>query len=177
MNQGTSAALSVLRKAIRNELDGKTMYEQAAQRTQDELGKDMFRSFVAEEEQHIHILQAQYGEVDKSGKWLDVESARKQPREPSLVLFPQEQSEIKEMVPEGTSDLEALELARDFEKQAVRLYETAAKDADDPTARAFYEELAKWEGTHYEILDNSYDYLTNKGVWYFQEEEMPFYIG
>ena len=31
--------------------------------------------------------------------------------------------------------------------------------------------------THYEILDNSYDYLANRGEWFFQEQEMPFYIG
>jgi hypothetical protein len=37
--------------------------------------------------------------------------------------------------------------------------------------------LAEWEGTHYRILDNSYDYLANKGEWYFQELEMPMYEG
>jgi len=26
-------------------------------------------------------------------------------------------------------------------------------------------------------LDNSYDYLANKGEWYFQELEMPMYEG
>jgi rubrerythrin len=49
MMQETDAALSVLREAVRNELDGKAMYLQAAERTEHKLGKDMFRSFAAEE--------------------------------------------------------------------------------------------------------------------------------
>jgi len=177
MIQGTDSALSVLREAVRNELDGKAMYLQAAERTEHGLGKDMFRSFAAEEEQHIHILQAQYAGVNESGEFIDVEAARKQPRDPSLKLFPQEQGEIKELVPEGTTDLEALKLAMDFEQRAVRMYDEAADGADDPTAQAFFRQLAEWEGTHYRILDNSYDYLANKGEWYFQEVEMPMYEG
>lgn len=177
MKQETGVALSVLREAVRNELDGKAMYQQAAQRTQDKLGREMFSSFADEEEQHIHIIQAQYAKVNESGEWLDVEAARKQPRDPSLVLFPQQQQEVKDLVPEGTSDLEALKLARDFEQRAVRMYEEAAADSSNPTSQAFYRQLAEWEGTHYRILDNSYDYLATKGEWYFQEVEMPMYEG
>jgi rubrerythrin len=177
MKQDTTAALSVLRQAIRNELDGKTMYIQAGERTKNELGKAMFRSFAREEEEHLHILQVQYAEVSESGEWVDVEAARKEPRDPNLVLFPQEEGKVKEIIPEGASDLEALRIAIDFERRAVQMYEQAASETDDPAAQTFYRDLAQWEGTHYEILDNSHDYLANKGEWYFQEKEMPFYIG
>jgi len=84
---------------------------------------------------------------------------------------------VKQIVPEGTSDLEALKLAMDFEQQAVRLYEKAAADSGDPTSQSFYRGLAEWEGTHYRILDNSYGYLAHNGEWYFQELEMPMYEG
>jgi rubrerythrin len=177
MNDETVAALSVLQEAVRNELDGKAMYLQAAERTRHELGKSMFRSFAKEEDQHVHVLQVQYTEVSKSGDWIDLEAAQKAPRDPGLILFPQEEREIKEIVPEGMSDLEALKLAMDFEQRAVRMYQQAAADADDPVAQSFYRELAKWEGTHYEILDNSHDYLAHQGEWYFQEQEMPMYEG
>lgn len=177
MTEDTTAALSMLREAVRNELDGKAMYLQAAEGTQDELGKTMFQSFAKEEEQHVHILQAQYATVIESGAWMDVEAAQKEPRDPKLVLFPQDRQEVEELVPAGTSDLEALEIARDFEKRAVAMYEQAADDTDDAAAQAFFRELAEWEGTHYRILDNSYDYLANKGEWYFQELEMPMYEG
>jgi rubrerythrin len=177
MTQDTDAALSVLREAVRNELDGRTMYEQAARITHGQLGQEMFTSLAAEEDQHIHILQAQYATVNESGEWLDIEAARKQPRDPSLILFPQGQQEIKDLMPEGTSDLEALKLAMDFEQRAVRMYEGAAAATNDPTSQAFYSQLAEWEGTHYRLLSNSRDYLATKGEWYFQEQEMPFYIG
>jgi rubrerythrin len=177
MGKNESDALSALREAVRNELDGKAMYLQAAERTRDELGRSMFRSFAKEEDQHVHVLQVQYAEVNESGGWIDVEAARAESRDPKLVLFPQEERKVKELVPEGTSDLEALKLAMDFEQRAVRMYEQAATDADNPVAESFYRELAKWEGTHYEILDNSHDYLATKGEWYFQEVEMPMYEG
>jgi rubrerythrin len=177
MKEGTTAALSVLREAVRNELDGKAMYLQAAKRTKDELGQSMFRSFAKEEDEHIHILQVQYAGVSQSGDWIDLEVARKAPRDPELILFPQEEGEVQEIVPEGTSDLEALKIAMDFEQRAVRLYEKAAADSADPTSQSFYRQLAEWEGTHYRILDNSRDYLAHKGEWYFQELEMPMYEG
>jgi len=177
MNDDTAAALLVLREAVRNELDGKAMYLQAAERTQSQLGRTMFRSFAKEEEQHVHVLQVQYTEVNESGGWIDVEAARNEPRDPKLVLFPQEERRVRELVPEGTSDLEALKLAMDFEQRAARMYEKAAEDSSDPTSQAFYRELAEWEGTHYRILDNSHDYLATKGEWYFQEVEMPMYEG
>jgi rubrerythrin len=177
MTEDTTAALSVLRQAVRNELDGQSMYLQAAEGTQDELGKSMFQSFAKEEEQHVHILQAQYAEVSESGGWIDLEAAQKERRDPKLVLFPQEEREVEELVPAGTSDLEALKIAMDFEKRAVAMYEQAADDTDDAVAQGFFHELAEWEGTHYRILDSSYDYLANKGEWYFQELEMPMYEG
>lgn len=177
MVEDTAAALSVLRQALRNELDGKAMYLQAAERTKDVMGQAMFRSFVGEEQEHIHILQVQYAQVNELGDYMDVDAARKEPRDPRLILFPEEEKEIKEMIPEGATDLEALEIAIDFENNAVRMYEKAASEADNPTAEAFYRQLAEWEGTHYEVLDNSRDYLETKGEWFFQGEEMPFYIG
>jgi rubrerythrin len=82
-----------------------------------------------------------------------------------------------EIIPEGTGDLEALKIAIDFENRAVRMYEQAASEAASPAAQTFYRQLAEWEGTHYELLDNSHDYLANKGEWYFQEMEMPMYEG
>ncbi|HUW96275.1 MAG TPA: ferritin family protein [Anaerolineae bacterium] len=177
MNEDTAAALLVLREAVRNELDGQAMYLQAAEQTKEELGKSMFRSFAKEEDQHVHILQAQYAQVNESGDWLDLKAARKAPRDPELILFPQEEGEVREIVPEGTGDLEALKIAMEFEQRAVRMYEKAAEDSSDPTSQAFYRELAEWEGTHYRILDNSHDYLATKGEWYFQEVEMPMYEG
>ena len=177
MTDDAAVALSVLREAVRNELDGKAMYLQAAERTRNDLGRSMFRSFAKEEEQHVHILQVQYAKVNESGEWIDLEAARETPRDPELILFPQEEGEVREIVPEGTSDLEALKIAMEFEQRAVRMYEKAAEDSADPTSQAFFRELAEWEGTHYRILDNSHDYLATKGEWYFQELEMPMYEG
>lgn len=177
MTDDAAVALSVLRDAVRNELDGKTMYLQAAEQTTDNLGRSMFRSFAKEEEQHVHILQAQYAKVSESGEWIDLEAAREAHRDPELILFPQEEGGVKEIVPDGTSDLEALKIAMEFEQRAVRMYEKAAEDSRDPTSQAFFRELAEWEGTHYRILDNSREYLATKGEWYFQELEMPMYEG
>lgn len=177
MTEDTTVALSILREGIRNELDGRAMYTQAAETTKDNLGKAMFHSFANEEEEHVHILQVQYASLNESAEWVDLETARREPRDPRLILFPQEEESVKEMIPEGTTDLEALKIAREWERRAVQMYEGAASETDDPTAQGFYRQLAEWEGTHYEILDNSYDYLANEGEWYFQEEEMPFYIG
>jgi len=175
MNEGIDFALSVLRQAMDNELKGQALYLEAVKRTKDELGKRMFRSLADDEEEHLHILQVEYGALTGRGQWLDLETAQKEEPDPSLRLFPEEA--IERLIPEDASDLDALKIAMDFERRGYRLYEKAATETSDPTAQAVFRFLVGEESRHFALLDNAHDYLAHQGFWYFDDLEKPFFEG
>ncbi len=177
MNEGIDFALSILRQAMGSELEGRALYLQAIERTEDELGQRMFRSLAQDEEEHLQILQVEYAAITGTGQWLDLEAAQKEELDPSLHLFPQEEEAIERLIPEDTSDLDALKIAMDFERRGYRLYEKAATETSDPTAQAIFRFLVKEESRHFALLDNARDYLANQGIWYFDDLEKPFFEG
>jgi len=177
MNEGIDFALSALRQAMGNELEGQALYLEAVERTENELGQRMFRSLAQDEEEHLQILQVQYGAITETGQWLDLEAAKEEKPDPSLRLFPEEEEAIERLIPEDASDLDALEIAMDFERRGYRLYEKAAAETSDPTAQAIFRFLAEEESRHFALLDNAHDYLANQGIWYFDDLEKPFFEG
>lgn len=177
MNEGIDFALSILRQAMGNELEGQALYLEAIERTADELGKKMFRSLAQDEQEHLQILQIEYAALTGTGQWLDLEAAKKEEPDPSLHLFPHEEETIERLIPEDASDLNALEIAMDFERRGYRLYEKAAAETSDPTAQAIFHFLVEEESRHFALLDNAHDYLANQGIWYFDDLEKPFFEG
>jgi rubrerythrin len=59
---------------------------------------------------------------------------------------------------------------------ARQLYVQGLEQAEDELAREAYQFLVKQEEYHYEVLQNTRDYLTNNQTWW-DSEEMPFFIG
>lgn len=173
MREELASALDILRQAIRIEQDGHKMYLEAAERTTDAQGKRMFRSLVQDEEEHMRILQNEYGALSSTGEWMAIEGAKsKEPPEATLVLFPQEEGAGSKMIGDDTTDLDALRLARDFEKHGYEMYQKAAETSNFD-AQAVYRYLAKEENKHFTLLQKTYEYLSQKGSWFFDDLEKP----
>lgn len=168
---------NVLKKGMSTEIWGKRFYTQAAERTQDETGQRIFQSLCDEEERHLELLMGQYAAVSKDKDWVSVDEAMElaESVEPTDI-FP-EAGEAECLIPEEASDVEALEMAMDFERRGYNLYAQAAKDAANPEEKAVWEFLAKAENKHYVFLEESHSYLVNEGKWYFDEQELPFFEG
>ena len=56
---GKDAALVALQKALELEQRGQTFYMEAAERTVNESGKEMYRSLAADEVLHAEVIQRQ----------------------------------------------------------------------------------------------------------------------
>jgi len=173
MKEELSSALDILRQAIRIEQDGHKMYLEAAERTTDAQGKRMFRSLVQDEQEHMRILQNEYQALNSTGKWITMDKAKsKEPPEAVLVLFPREEGAGGRITSEDTTDLEALQLAMDFEKRGYEMYQKAS-ETSNLDAQALYRYLAKEENKHFTLLQKTYEYLSQKGSWLFDDLEKP----
>jgi len=169
--------LGVLTRAMINEQDGYEFYLAAAERVADPQGKRMFTSLAGDESEHLRIIRNEYERVGQGHAFLDLDTARKTlPAQSELKLFP-EKSELKGMLRRAKGDIGALKVALEFELKGYQMYTAAGKEAGDPNAAAVFRYLAEQENGHYELIQTSLTYLTDKGAWYFQELEKPMFEG
>ena len=182
MNQ--SAFQTILRQGMSLERDGYNFYKQAAERASGKRGKAMFLDLAAQEEEHLRLLLAEYRALEEGRGWLPYEEAMQadfflDPANPDL---PGEEpsDEMPVFTPDRKVSLEgdiaALEFGLETERISRKLYAQAAQAADDPQARRAYEFLTRQEEEHYQLLQNTLDYLTQNQTWW-DSEELPFFTG
>ena len=70
MNTGTHAALTALNQAIELEVKGQRFYLEAAERTTNPKGAEMFRSLADDEAIHERILRRQLEALGKGKGWM-----------------------------------------------------------------------------------------------------------
>lgn len=144
----------------------------------------MFLDLASQEADHLRLLLIEYRALEKGKGWLPHEEAAKQmlkvdpaspdlpgeePPEPFPVFTPGREISVE-------SDIAALEYGLETERISRRLYAGAAESADDANARRAYEFLAGQEETHFELLQNTHEYLTSNETWW-DDEQLPFFIG
>lgn len=165
--------LHVLKKGLNTEVWGQRFYKQAAARTRAVDGQRVFESLVDEEGKHIAILRQEYAKL--TGKELSLaETLAMADSVSPTEIFPQAQAADR-LIPPETTDEQALEMAMEFERRGFELYEAQAKKATSPAERRMWEFLAKAENAHYTFLQETHEYLTTNGVWYFDEQEFPIF--
>lgn len=170
-------AIEVLKKGMTTELWGISFYEEAAGRTLDDTGKRVFASLVAEEGKHLEIICGEYAALTQNKGCVSIDEARKlaatvQPTD----IFPKAQA-AQQLIPAGTSDAQALQMAMDFEERGYRAYTEFAQKAASPQEVTLWDYLAKAENLHYTFIQKTHEFLTTNGVWYFDEKELPFFEG
>lgn len=180
-----NSAKGILRRGMSLERDGYKFYMQAAERASGGRGAAMFRDLASQEVDHLKLLLAEY-EALEDGDWLPYDEAMDQifdldPADPDLPgEEPPEEYQLpvftaeRDMSLEG--DLAALDFGLETEDITRDLYLQGAEEADDERAREVFEFLVEQEERHYELLDNTREYLSENQTWW-DSEEYPFFIG
>lgn len=175
----------ILRRGMSIERDGYRFYMRAADRASEKQGEEMFRDLAHQEVDHLHLLLVEYAALEAGEGWIPYEEAIERelsfdPEEPDLPGEepPAEDAPVfspkRECSLEG--DIEALDCGLETEAISRELYAQGAEQADDDHAREAYEFLVEQEERHYELLQNTRDYLTNNQTWW-DSTERPFFIG
>ncbi len=151
----------VLDVAIKQEKDGIKFYTDAANKSKHHLGKSMFISFVEDEKEHLKRLEklrqadaSPLGAVGSEPGFKDVKTRL-------MSVFDEMKDELGAVVQPDDDDLNALKVAMDIEKTGHKLYKAGSEEATDPKEKDLFKFLSKEEIIHYEILKNTYNYLSN----------------
>ena len=147
--------------AIRLEVNGRKFFNHAAEVTEHEKGKNMFRFLAEEEVKHLETFSKLFSQILNSDDWKKYVKSTDTEGEAPLV------EKLKERLQsgEGKGDTEALSIGMQLEKDAIQFCQNAAAETDDPVAAKIFLEIAEEEKFHYDLLQAQLDSLTNSGFW------------
>ena len=161
--------LNALETALNNEMREHEFYLKNAERTLNPAGEDMFRQIAAEELEHYERLKQLSETWGRQEKWPETVPLKVGETKVSTIL--------KDMVkkasglPKGDADdLNAIQIAIDFEAKGAEFYARLRDDCTDPAEKAFFNLLADIEHEHYASLRDIEELMTDPVSWYRRKE-------
>jgi len=158
-------SINALKKAIQLEKDGIDFYLKSAKKTKNIFTKKIFEELAREEENHIKAINRIYEDLKNNSikiEWVTAES-----KDNIEKVF---QDALVEKAIKSKDDLEALNLALDFENKSIKYYERLAKNSKDNFERRFYFTLSYEERGHYLKIMDSIQYISDPTGWYYVKE-------
>ncbi len=152
---------NAIKEAIRLEINGRNFFNHAAEITHNELGKKMFEKLAAEEVRHIEVFSELFTKILKEADWKKYVRDEELKGESALI------EKLKERMKgaEGKSETQALSIGMELEENAIRFFQKAADEVDDPAAKEIFRNISEEEKFHYDLLQAQHDSLTNSGFW------------
>ncbi|MBE0432893.1 ferritin family protein [candidate division WOR-3 bacterium] len=164
MTELTGEILEVIRESIKLELNGQSFFEAIADATHNELGKKMFMKLAGDEAQHLKTFSDIFTEMvgeDWKKQIGELKTDRKAPMIEALAR------KVANAGKEGrASELEAISIAMDLERNAIEFFGNAAQKTSDAKAKEIFAKIADEERLHYDLLQAQHDHLTNSGYWF-----------
>lgn len=164
MSTISQEALDFIKYATSMEIGGRSFYEHAAERTQNDHGKKIFTKLAQDEIDHIKAFRAIFTEVLGSDNWkqyLDKEETGAQTLLEKLKKRLDEQGHQ-----ERAGDLEALRIGMELERESIGKYEGWAQTATDTKVQELFRRIIKEEQFHYDLLQAEYDNINGSGFWF-----------
>ncbi len=155
--------LEALKLALSNEEKEREFYVMHAKRTKDALGRQMFESIAADENEHYARLLALHTRMSERSKWPDGFS----------IDIPTRVTEaLGRLVKEATDapaadedDVAAVKTAIEFEHKGEAFYEKLSDQAREKPEKRFFALLASMEREHRLSLEDTLEYFTDPQEW------------
>ena len=152
---------NAIKEAIRLEINGRKFFMHAADITEHEKGKKMFRFLADEEVKHMEIFGRLFSQILEGEDWKNYVKDEELRGESSLV------ERLKERIKneEGKGEVEALRIGMELEQTAIDFFGKAVFSVDDSTAKKIFREIGEEEKFHFDLLQAQYDSVTHSGFW------------
>jgi rubrerythrin len=153
--------IEAIKIAMDAEMKAHEKYAQAAQKSTNPKGKDMFSQLTAFELSHYNNLKALFDSL-ADGKGWTTYSGTQFPETPQFM-----EGEASSLEASETKDdiLSVLSKAIEDEKKACEYYTKLAEEIADPAGKEMFKKLAEEEKLHKKILNDQWYSLNNQGVW------------
>jgi len=149
--------------AIKMQTDAIKFYTEAAEKTKNPVGKQMFLTIVQDEKRHLETLTQIF-------KGLNITVQDVSPMENIRTVFESMKTGMMKRVEATMDELDAFKIAMQMEKEGVEFYKKASAGAKTEKEKALFERLIKEEQEHYNIFANTYFFMSDTGSWFMWEE-------
>ena len=149
------------------EKQGYDIYMEASRSTSNVLGKSTLQEIARKELDHIKAIK------EFSKKNFDKAIASINPLEKKDYVLPimKELKSTLDQKIQKDSDLEnAYKVAMELEKKSYDYYQDLKNKSEDPKSKDFFQFLMGEENTHYELLEETLEYLNRPANWYREQE-------
>lgn len=156
----------LIRESIDLEISGKRFYEHAAEVTENEQGKKMFENLAKAEDGHMESAGRIFTQMLGNEDWREI-AEQEAEKAPSSGIVDELKSAIDGWIgnKKKADDIEALRMAMELERRAIKFFENLAAKSDDPKVHELAEKLADEERFHYDMLQAQHDNIMNVGFW------------
>jgi len=152
-----------IKTAIQMEKDGYSFYKKAAAQTSSEMGKTIFEGLADDEQMHLDVFEKMFEETVGNSEWKDlVISSKKYTKIP---IFPKDLNEIEGDNP-NSSELDALRIAMDSEKEAIDYYNKIKDNLNGNEVIKIIDLIIEQEKNHYSILEGEFNHINSTGYWF-----------
>ncbi|RTZ93655.1 MAG: hypothetical protein DSY91_01745 [Deltaproteobacteria bacterium] len=150
--------LEAVKIAVNAERDAFLFYRDAAEKSTNPRGKDMFQQLSAFEIEHYKKMIHLYLSLKNENKWIRYTGAGE--------LKAQNRIEgSKGGYETKDDDIQALKTAIAKEGEAAEFYREMAEKTEDPMGKEMFLKLVEEEETHRRLLNDQYYALQNQGEW------------
>lgn len=150
-----------IKGAILLEINGRKFFNHAADITNNERGKKMFRFLADEEVRHLEVFGKLFSKILGGEDWKNYVDKKEMTGEAPLV------EKLKQRIKgaKGKGESEALSIGMQLEREAIEFFNNAAENTDDLKAKKIFKEVSDEEKFHYDLLQAQYDSVTQSGFW------------
>ncbi len=160
--------------AIDLEKKGFEFYSQTAAKTNNPLAAAVLASLADREMVHLERIKRFYQELtgtkELKSDWLKGVLVSPTKQELLRPIVDKLKDHLEQKFASNADTNEAYKVAEGLEKDSYDLYLKLANEYPDPVTKQFYAALAKEEQQHFEILDETLQYLNRPGDWFREKE-------
>ena len=148
--------LEVLKTGMEIELNGINLYRSASEKTDDPKAKEVFNFLAEEEAKHYGYLKKAYDEAE-ANKEIEVNISL-----PETTFDRIFSDDFLKKLKGKNFEFSVISTGMILEKNSVLFYSEQANKATDPNVKHLFEELAKWEEGHLNMLTKEYNNIKEK---------------
>ena len=165
MTHQNEPLVAVARSALALEFNGEYFYQRAAEATQHPQGKAMFLQLAQQEGGHVEEIGHLFSSLIGASDWAQIVAEEAANPRISEVVQQLEIAVKARGHGEVADDTQALRLAMELERRAIKFFEGLRVHTTDPALLDMIRALADEERFHYDFLQAQLDSVLNVGVW------------
>ncbi len=157
--------VDILQQAAEKEIDARRFYLDAAEKTEDPRGREMYHFLADEEALHLRIVQAQVNALTEGRGWVRSPEVQPGPLADVQTLFQVPREKLRQQVRPDDKAMDALIIALEMEDYSFKVYRQAIGETDDPVAKEILGYLARAEQRHFDLVMQNYESLLHRQHW------------